>query len=328
MDRFLSIEAFVRVADTLSFAEAARHLGVTNSVISHRVQQLEKFINAPLFHRSTRHVRLSEVGAAYYQQCAQTVANLSDLTDQMRDLRATPAGRLRIQVLPDFALRHFAAIIAAFGERYPDIELDVAVNDRVVDPIEEGFDVAFQIFPPQNDSLIARRLVSLRRIFCVSPTYFDTHPAIDCPGDLLYAPVAYYSDYPTRNRWTFTRNGKETEIELSTKVRTNSVQMLRDYALTGAAVVCLPTLVASEDLLAGRLVPVLADHALSAFPLSAVYPVSQRQALKVRVLVDFMAEWLAGEPAWDAQLIARGWLEPEPSGSRGSPCTPPAGPRM
>ena len=100
MDRFLSIEAFVRVAETRSFAEAARQLGVTNSVVTNRVQQLERFIEAPLFHRSTRHVRLSEVGETYYKQCAEAVCMLTDLTDQMRGLRATPAGKLRIRMLP------------------------------------------------------------------------------------------------------------------------------------------------------------------------------------------------------------------------------------
>ncbi|SDD59696.1 regulatory helix-turn-helix protein, lysR family [Paraburkholderia lycopersici] len=106
MDRFLSIEAFVRVAEASSFAEAARQLGVTSSVVTNRIQQLEKFVNAPLFHRSTRHVRLSEVGEAFYRECADVVGRVNELTDQMRELRATPTGRLRVQMLPgeDLAL--------------------------------------------------------------------------------------------------------------------------------------------------------------------------------------------------------------------------------
>jgi len=308
MDRFLSIEAFVRVADTLSFAEAARQLGVTNSVVSHRVQQLEKYINAPLFHRSTRHVRLSEVGETYYRQCADVVANLADLTDQMRDLRATPAGRLRIQVLPGFAIWHFADILAGFSQQYPDIELDIVVNDRVIDPIEEGFDVAFQIFAPQNDSLIARRLFTLRRIFCVAPAFIERWGKPERPADLICSKVALYSAYPTRNKWTFSRDAESVEIDLAPRMRTNSVHLLRDYAVSGAAVVCLPTLVASEDLLAGRLVPVLHDYSLSSFEFAAVYPATQRQALKVRVLVDYLAESLQGEPPWDVPLMERGWV--------------------
>jgi len=176
MDRFLSIEAFVRVAETRSFAEAARQLGVTNSVVTHRVQQLERFIEAPLFHRSTRHVRLSEVGETYYKQCAEAVCMLTDLTDQMRGLRATPMGKLRIRMLPGYALGHFAEPLARFGAQYPDIQLDVVVDDSVVDPIAEGFDVAFQIFPPINDSLIEKRLFVLRRVFCASTACRNSQP--------------------------------------------------------------------------------------------------------------------------------------------------------
>ena len=207
MDRFLSIEAFVRVAETRSFAEAARQLGVTNSVVTHRVQQLERFIEAPLFHRSTRHVRLSEVGETYYKQCAEAVCMLTDLTDQMRGLRATPAGKLRIRMLPGYALSHFAAPLARFGAQYPDIQLDVVVDDSVVDPIAEGFDVAFQIFPPINDSLIEKRLFVLRRVFCATPAYVEEYGLPQQPADLLQHSLALYSGYPTRKRWTFTQGG-------------------------------------------------------------------------------------------------------------------------
>ncbi len=145
MDRLLSIEAFVRVAETGNFAKAAVQLGVTRSVVTHRIQQLEHFINAPLFHRSTRHVRLSEVGETYYKECADMVAGFNSLTEQMRNLRAKPTGKLRVQMLPGFAIDHFGPLLAEFTALYPDIEVDVIVNDRLTDPIEEGFDIAFQM---------------------------------------------------------------------------------------------------------------------------------------------------------------------------------------
>ncbi|WP_044872771.1 LysR family transcriptional regulator [Pseudomonas sp. LFM046] len=308
MDRLLSIEAFVRVAETGNFAKAAQQLGVTRSVISHRIQQLEDYISAPLFHRSTRHVRLSEVGETYYKECADMVASFNSLTEQMRDLRAKPTGKLRIQMLPGFALGHFGGLLAEFTERYPDIEVDVIVNDRVVDPIEEGFDVAFQMFPPMAESLIERKLFSVRRLFCASPEYLERHAAPEVPADLQAHKVALYEGYPSRNRWVF--NGDEqVELNLTGQVRSNSVHLLRDYAITGACVVCLPTLVASDDLLEGRLVPVLTDYSLTAFNFSAVYPATQRQALKVRTLIDFLVERTSNEPAWDRPLLERGWVK-------------------
>lgn len=308
MDRFLSIEAFVRVAEASSFAEAARQLGVTSSVVTNRIQQLEKFVNAPLFHRSTRHVRLSEVGEALYRECAEVVGRVNELTDQMRELRATPTGRLRIQMLPGFALGHFGIPMAEFNRRYPGIQLDVIVNDRVVDPIEEGFDIAFQIFPAISESLIERRLFTVRRLFCAAPAYIAEHGAPQHPRDLLQHTTALYSGYPSRNRWTLTRGEEVVEMELPGMIRSNSVHLLRDYALTGGGVVCLPTLVASASLLDGSLVPILTEYQLSHLSFAAVYPATQRQALKVKALVEFLVEYLGPEPAWDLPLLERGWV--------------------
>jgi DNA-binding transcriptional LysR family regulator len=308
MDRFLSIEAFVRVAEASSFAEAARQLGVTSSVVTNRIQQLEKFVNAPLFHRSTRHVRLSEVGEAFYRECAEVVGRVNELTDQMRELRATPTGRLRIQMLPGFALGHFGIPMAEFNRRYPGIQLDVIVNDRVVDPIEEGFDIAFQIFPAISESLIERRLFTVRRLFCAAPAYIAEYGAPQHPRDLLQHTTALYSGYPSRNRWTLTRGEDVVEMELPGMIRSNSVHLLRDYALTGGGVVCLPTLVASASLLDGSLVPILTEYQLSHLSFAAVYPATQRQALKVKALVEFLVEYLGPEPAWDLPLLERGWV--------------------
>ncbi|HEU0201898.1 MAG TPA: LysR family transcriptional regulator [Burkholderiaceae bacterium] len=308
MDRFLSIEAFVRVAETGSFAEAARQLGVAASVVTARVQQLEQFIDAPLFHRSTRHVRLSEVGETFYKESADLVSHVSDLTDQMRQLRGAPTGKLRLQMLPGFALDHFGPLLGEFSQRYPGILIDVIVNDRLVDPIEEGFDVAFQIFPPLSETLVERRLFVVRRLFCATPAYFEARGVPKLPDDLRHHVTALYAGYPSRNRWSFSRGDESVDIDLPGKVRSNSVHLLRDFALSGSGIVCLPTLVASRELLAGRLVPVLTDWTLSHFNLAAVFPATQRQALKVRLLVDFLAARLEGEPYWDKPLLERGWV--------------------
>jgi DNA-binding transcriptional LysR family regulator len=308
MDRFLSIEAFVRVAEASSFAEAARQLGVASSVVTNRIQQLEKFVNAPLFHRSTRHVRLSEVGETFYRECAEVVGRVNELTDQMRELRATPTGRLRIQMLPGFALDHFGEPLAEFNRRYPGIQLDIIVNDRVVDPVEEGFDIAFQIFPPISESLIERRLFVVRRLFCASPAYLDAHGAPQHPRELLQHTTALYSGYPSRNRWTMTRGDEVVEMELPGMIRSNSVHLLREYALTGGGVVCLPTLVASEALVTGRLVPILTEFQLVPLSFVAVYPSTQRQALKVKALVEFLVEYIGAESPWDRPLLERGWV--------------------
>lgn len=166
MDRFQSIDAFVRVAESSSFADVARQLGVSKSVITSRVQQLEEFVGAPLFHRTTRHVRLSEMGELFYKECADLIARANGLVDQMRDSRDTPTGTLRIHALPGFVLGHMAHVLSRFQNLYPGIAIDLTVNDAVVDPVKEGFDCALQIFPPASEDLIERRLFQVHRIFC------------------------------------------------------------------------------------------------------------------------------------------------------------------
>lgn len=308
MDRLLSVEAFVRVAETSSFAKAALQLGVARSVVTHRIQQLEQFINSPLFHRSTRHVRLSEVGETYYKECSDMVASFNSLTDHMRELRAKPSGKLRIQMLPGFAIGHFGTIMAEFNQIYPDIEIDVVVNDRVVDLIEEGFDIAFQMFSPLAESLIERKLFSVRRIFCMSPEYAQQFGVPQHPNDLQQHRIALYAGYPSRNRWVFSHGVEQVELSLPGQVRSNSVHLLRDYAATGVCLVCLPTLVASDDLLKGRLIPVLPEYTLSSFNFSAVFPATQRRALKVRTLIEFLVDKFREEPHWDKPLLERGWV--------------------
>lgn len=308
MDRLLCIEAFVRVAETGNFAKAALQLSVTRSVITHRIQQLEQFINAPLFHRSTRHVRLSDVGETYFKECVDMVASFNSLTEHMRELRSKPTGKLRIQMLPGFAIGHFGILLGEFNRLYPDIEVDIIVNDRVVDPIEEGFDVAFQMFPPMAETLIERKLFSVRRLFCLSPEYAAEFGVPQHPDDLLKHKIALYQGYPSRNRWIFNNGGEQLELSLPGQIRSNSVHLLRDYAVSGVGVVCLPTLVASDDLLAGKLIPVLTDFPLSSFNFSAVFPATQRRALKVRSLIDFLSERIGDIPCWDKPLLERGWV--------------------
>lgn len=310
MDRLQSIEAFVRVADCGSFVEASRQLRVAKSVVSERVQQLEAFVGAPLLHRTTRSVRLSEVGEAFYRDCVDLIARANELSDQMRGRKGSPTGRLRIHALPGFVLGHLARVVRDFQERHPDIALDLVVNDAVIDPVRDGFDCALQIFPPSSDQLIERRLFPVRRVFCATPQYLAEHGAPAHPRALRGHRLGLYSRYPTRDRWTFHGERDTETIALKPALDSNSVHLLREYALEHAGVVCLPTLVCGDDIAAGRLQLVLPDWRLSSFWLSAVYASSQRGALKLRLFLETLTAAFAGDPPWDAALIERHGLSP------------------
>ena len=308
MDRLRSIEAFVRVAETQSFAKAARQLGVAKSVVTTRVQQLEEFVHTPLLHRTTRSVTLSETGAAFYRECADLVDRSSRLVDQMRELHGAPTGTLRVHALPGFALGHFGEILRTFQELHPGIVLDLVVSDDLVNPAREGFDCVLQIFEPVSDALVVRHLFAWRPVFCASPVYLAAHGAPATPAALRDHRLGLYSRYPTRDRWVFEHGGERTSLELKPVLRTNSVHLLRDYAVAGAGIVCIPTLVACEHLLDGELVALLPAYGMPAFWLSAAYPVTAARNLRLRVFLDALAAKPASEPPWDQALIARGMI--------------------
>lgn len=308
MDRLQSIETFVRVAQTQSFAEAARQLRVARSVVTSRVKQLEEYLGAPLFHRSTRVVRLSDMGQAFLRDCTELVGRANTVMDEMRDVRGRPEGQLRIHALTGFVLGHFAAPLRSFQASYPDIHLELIVSDAVVDPVKAGVDCALQIFPAASTELVSRPLFPVRRVFCATPEYLRKAGAPESPRELHRHALGLYSGYPTRDRWTFHHGGEQITLYMNAALLSNSVHLLREYALEHAGIVCLPTLVAGAAILGGELQIVLAEHLLSSFSLSAIYAGTSRNALKLRLFIEHIAAHFARVPAWDAAMIEQGLL--------------------
>lgn len=306
MDRLQNIETFVRVAQTQSFAEAARQLRVANSVVTTRIKHLEDYLGAALFHRSTRVVRLSEMGQAFLRDCTELVGRANDLVDQMRDVRAAPSGVLKLHALPGFVLGHLAQVLREFQELYPQISIELSVSDTAVDPIKEGVDCALQIFPTTSEDLVSRPLFPVRRVFCATPAYLRKHGTPRLPRDLFGHRLGLYSKYPSRDKWTFHHGDERITLELKAALLTNSVHLLSEYALEHAGIVCVPTLLAEQGLLSGKFKLVLPQHQLSSFWLSAVYPRTLRGAYKLRLFIEALsASFSTGEPPWDRSLIAR-----------------------
>lgn len=306
MDRLQNIETFVRVAEAQSFSEAARQLRVTRSVVTARIKQLEDHIGGPLFHRSTRAVRLSELGQAFLRDCSELVGRANEVVEQMRDARGKPTGTLRVHALTGLVLGHFASLLRDFQSSYPDIRLDLIVSDAVVDPVKAGVDCVLQIFPATATELIVRPLFTVRRVFCATPRYLDEHGAPADPRDLHHHRLGLYSGYPTRDRWTFHRADTSLTNYLNAALLTNSVHLLREYALEHAGIVCLPTLVAGDEIREGRLKVVLPEYQLSSFPLCAVYAPTSRNAFKLKLFIEHIASAFAPVPPWDAALVEAG----------------------
>ena len=311
MDRLENIETFVRVAQTQSFAEAARQMRVAKSVVTTRVKQLEEHVGAPLFHRSTRVVRLSDVGQAFLRDCTELVGRANDIMDQMRGARAGPTGTLRIHALTGFVLGHLASVLRAFQASYPDIHLELIVSDTVVDPVKAGVDCALQIFPAASTELVSRPLFPVRRVFCATPEYLRANGTPQSPRELHKHRLGLYSGYPSRDRWTFHHEGEQVTIYMTAALLTNSVHLLREYALEHAGIVCLPTLVAGDPILRGELKVVLPEHQLSSFSLSAVYAGTSRNAFKLKLFIEHITAAFTRVAPWDAAMVERGLLPAE-----------------
>jgi len=306
MDRLQAIDTFVRVAEVGSFVEAARQLGISKSVVTTRVQHLEEHIGAPLFHRTTRHVSLSEIGEAYLSECADLIARSNELIDMMSQSRASLAGKLRIHALPGFVLERMPKLISRFLLRYPELSIEMVVDDAVTDPVKAGVDCALQIFPPASNDLIERRLFPVRRVFCAAPNYLDANAPLETPADLAAHSLGLYSRYPTRKTWMFRRDEEEIVLDLDPSLECNSIHFLRRFAKDGGGVVCIPTITAHDAVINGDLKIVLGEYALSHFWFSAVYPQTQRNMFKLRLFLDALMREFSGTPDWDEDLKNHG----------------------
>ena len=254
MDRFLSIDAFVRVAESQSFAEAARQMRVSKSVVTARMQQLEDLRRRAAV--SPQHAQRAPVGArpglpARLRRAGRRAPTKSS-TRCARSPRRRPAGCACMRC-PASCSATWRSVLQEFQARYPQIVLDMIVNDAAIDPVKEGFDCALQIFPPRSEELISKKLFPVRRVFCASPDYLQApwhaaraaRPARPPHRLVLGLPDARAAGVP----W---HRARSVSLELKPVLLTNSVHLLREYALEHAGIVCLPTLVASDAVLAGR----------------------------------------------------------------------------
>ncbi|HLN23174.1 MAG TPA: LysR family transcriptional regulator [Patescibacteria group bacterium] len=300
MDRLDSMEAFVRVAEAHSFSEAARRLNLSKSVISRQVSALEADLGARLFHRTTRSLSLTEVGQAYFERCARILADIDEANLAVSSHQANPRGKLRIAAPMSFGLLHLAPVIPAFLERYPDIEIDMSMNDRFVSLIDEGYDLAVRIGKLGDSSLIARTLAPARRVVCASPAYLAKRGTPLTPSDLTKHCCLTYSNMSLSDEWDFcTPDGTRWPVEVKGRLRIDNGDALRQAALAGIGVVMQPSFIVGRDLQAGTLTAVLTEYLAQDVAIHAVYPHNRHLSPKVRAFVDFLAERFGPRPYWD-----------------------------
>jgi DNA-binding transcriptional LysR family regulator len=300
MDRFAALEAFVRVAETQSFSEAARRLGSSKSAVSRNVGALEAELGARLFNRTTRSLNLTEAGRAYFERVSRILADLDDADRALGQLQASPRGRLQVSAPMSFGFLHLAPALPEFLTRFPEVEVQLSMTDRFVDLVDEGFDVALRIGALPDSALMARRIAPIRRVICASPDYFHRHGTPQAPEELKAHECLRNNNVARTQEWRFVNpDGGPSVVAVSGRVSANNGDALRVLALSGFGIASLPTFIVGADLAAGALVSALDGFIPQDLAMSAVYPHSRHLSPKVRAFVDFLVERFAKRPYWD-----------------------------
>ena len=301
MDRIDLLQIFLRVAATGSFSQAADQLSLPRPTVSLAVQQLEARLGTRLLHRTTRRLSLTESGAAYFERARQILDALHEADAEASSAALQAAGRLRINAPLTFGNLHLAPLWGEFLKLHPGVELDITLTDRVVDLVEEGYDLAVRIAPHgqlAGASLVARRLATDRMVLCASPAYLRGAPALSHPRDLSAHPVMAYAWWSGGEAWRFTGPAGETEtVAVRARLRTNSGDTCRAAALADQGVIWQPAFLVGADLHAGRLVELLPHWQGPELTIHAVWPSRHHLPGKVRAMVDFLAAAFA-QPGW------------------------------
>jgi DNA-binding transcriptional LysR family regulator len=307
MDRFLAVRTFAKVVELGSFARAAERLGLSTSAVSRQVSELESHLGARLLNRTTRRLSLTEAGQTFYEHSVQLLSDLEDAEASVRIAAAEPRGTLRLTCGVSFGMRYLAPALAEFGALHPALMLDLDLSDRIVDLVEDGFDLAIRIGQQGSQGMVSKRLGWTQIVCCASPEYLARRSEpIRTPADLAEHECLSYTNVGLPNTWHF--NGKDggTErvtVRIPPRHRANNGQVLASLAVHGMGVVYEPDFIVAREIRAGQLVPLLPGYRPPRSPIAAVYPSRRHLSAKVRSFVDFLAERYQRRHEWSLDDI-------------------------
>ena len=289
MDRIGKMTAFAKVVETGSFAGAAEQLHLSATMVSKHVRELEDWLGVRLLNRTTRSVALTEIGTQFYQKCSQILQDLSDLENVTSQMQARPRGVLRVSAPLAFGAVRIAAVLADFAKLCPDVTVELILTDRMVDVVEEGFDLALVIGDLPDSSYVSRLLCVTHTVLCAAPRYLAQYGTPCTPADLDGHNRLGHTTEPLSREWTFRdREGKIHTTKIDGNFRTNSVTAELTAAIHGQGLTLQPDYLVIDALRDGRLVALLTDYTTLEIPLHVVYPPGRYPSTKVRAFIDFL----------------------------------------
>nr|WP_298682063.1 LysR family transcriptional regulator [uncultured Dongia sp.] len=300
MDRLRAFEVFATVVAKASFTKAADALDTSPANVTRYVNELETHLGTRLLNRSSRKLSLTESGTALYERCRAILDDVAEAEALASSAALKPRGRLRINAGVTFGIKHLAHLWPTFMQKYPEIDLDIDLIDRVVDMVEEGYDLTIRVSAAASPTdHVTRKLATSRNIVCAAPSYLKRHPAPTSPADLATHACLGFSYAATGDEWQFTDPaGKALRVKVNCAFHTNNGDTLREVALAGHGIIRPAAFLVDEDLKAGRLVRLLPDYLLADTDLLAIYPSRRHLSAKVRVMVDFLAAAFRETPSW------------------------------
>jgi DNA-binding transcriptional LysR family regulator len=294
MDKLASLRAFVKVVELGSFSEAGRQLRLSRSAVSKYVGDLEQSLGVQLLNRTTRHASPNENGQAYFERALSVLAELDAADRAVTQLQATPRGLLRVNAPMSFGTMQLGPAIADFMEQYPELQIQLVLNDEQVDPVQDGFDVTLRIADLESSSLIARKIVAIDRQLCASPSYLEKHGTPTHPDELRSHTLLTYGFLLTGNQWKLTGKDGDHWIQPRWTLCANNAEVLRDAAIKDRGIALLPTFIAGAALHDGRLVSFLSTYKAPPLTLYAIYAPTRHLAVKVRLFIDFLVARFGG----------------------------------
>ncbi|MEZ5833251.1 MAG: LysR family transcriptional regulator [Dongiaceae bacterium] len=296
MDRLGAMRTYRSVVETGGFSAAARRLGLSKAAVSKQVAELEAHFGTALLHRTTRRLNATDAGRRYYENCVRLLDELDEVEAEVRNSQAEPSGRLRISAPINFGNAVLGPVICAIAQRYPRLEIQVELNDRFVDLIEEGFDVALRIRTNLPDStLIARRVCKITRSVCAAPGYLKRMGTPKSPEDLKNHACLIYSLSTSPLDWKFTGGNKTVTVRVNGAIQSNNGQFLMSFLHAGMGIALLPDFTVGDDIRHGKLKRILENYAVEPHDLYLVYPANRHQSPKLRAFMDMATEHLSGQ---------------------------------
>jgi DNA-binding transcriptional LysR family regulator len=296
MDKFEEMRVVLAIVDAGSFAAAANVLGMSRPAVSRHLASLEERLGVRLLQRTTRRISLTEEGEVFTARCRELLAEVDEAEAEVTSRSGEAAGRLEVNAPVTFGLLHLARLWPQFMERQPKVSLNVTLSDRVVDLVEEGYDLAVRIGRLASSSLISRRITSTRLVLCASPDYLRRHGAPRTPADLAGHPVMLYTLSSMGDVWEFDGPQGREAVRVHAAMRSNSGDNCRAAALAHRGVVFQPSFLVGEDLARGDLVELMPEYRGAELGVYAVYPTRKHVSPKVRVLIEFLVEAFRERP--------------------------------